>query len=80
MPIHQEVTKKDFKVFYREDAPNTSQVRTSEMGFEEKTPNLLVSLTAYVGGSSVAVAAPPHPQMPATARTQPIDATYRKRK
>ena len=58
----QEVTDKDFDVFYRPDAPSTSQAQAStNMGFEEKTPNLLVLLIAHTRGSSLAVAVPPCP-------------------
>ena len=52
----QEVTDKDFDIFYRTDALNTSQTHTSvEMGFEEKTSDLLALLTAHTGGFSPAV-------------------------
>ena len=53
----QEVTDKDFEVFYCSNAPSTSQAQTSTaMGFEEKTPNLLALLTAHTGRSSPTVA------------------------
>ena len=46
----QEVTDKEFEVFYRPDSSNTSQPHTSaDVGFEEKTPDLLALLTAYTG-------------------------------
>ena len=49
----QEVTDIDFKVFYRIDAPSTSQAHTLEdMGFEKKTLDLLALLTAHAGDSS----------------------------
>nr|POE74894.1 hypothetical protein CFP56_22092 [Quercus suber] len=35
------------------------------MGFEERTPDLLVLLTAYARGSSSAVSIPPRPPTPA---------------
>ena len=47
-PTHQEVTEKDFEVFYYVDALSTSTAHSSaEMGFEEKTPDLLGLLTAH---------------------------------
>ena len=80
-PIHQEVTEKDFKVFYCKDTPSTSIARSSvEMGFEEKTPNLLTLLTAHAGGTSLAVAVTPRPPTPATAYIPPAKATDKKRK
>ena len=58
----QEVTDKDIDVFYHPDAQSTSQAQASaNMGFEEKTPNLLALLIAYTRGSSPAVAVPPCP-------------------
>ena len=52
----QEVADKDFDVFYRTDALDTSQTHTLvEMGFEKKTSNLLTLLTAHAGGFSLAV-------------------------
>ena len=49
----QEVTDRDFEVFYRIDTPGTSQAHTfADMGFEEKTPDLL---TTHAGGSSLAM-------------------------
>ena len=58
----QEVTDRDFEVFYHTDAPSTSQAHTSEdMGFKEKTPNLLGLLIAHAGGSSLVVAMVPGP-------------------
>ena len=77
----QEVIDKDFEVFYRPDALSTSQPPTSvDMGFEEKTPDLLALLIAYTGGSSLAVAVVPHPPTPATTHTSPTDAGDKKRK
>ena len=59
-PIHQVVIEKDFEVFYPKDAPITSTMRSSvEMGFEEKTLNLLTLLTAHVGGTSTVVGVTP---------------------
>ena len=44
----QEVTDKDFNVFYHPDALSTSQAHTpADMGFEEKTPDLLALLKAH---------------------------------
>ena len=69
-PIHQEVTEKDFEVFYREDASNISPARTLvEMSFEEKTPDLLALLTAHAGGSSLTVAVTPCPLTPIATST-----------
>ena len=50
------------------------------MGFKENTLDLLTLLTAHVGGSSLAIAVPPHPQTPVATRIQPPDAADKKRK
>lgn len=50
------------------------------MGFKEKTLDLLTLLTAHAGGSSLAIAVPPHPQTPVATRMQPLDAANKKRK
>lgn len=80
-PIHPEVAKKDFEVIYLEDAPGTSIVRSSgEMGFEEKTPDLLALLTAHVGGSSPTVTMPPRPATSVVTRIPPAEIVNKKRK
>ena len=77
----QEVTDKDFEVFYCPDAPGKSQPYTSiNMGFEEKTPNLLALLTAHAGDFSPAVVVVPRPPTPTATHTSPIDAKDKKRK
>lgn len=80
-PIHPKVKDKDFEVFYHKDAPSTSITHSSrELGFEEKTPDLLTLLTAYAGGSSPAVVVPPQLTTPAMTRTSPAKAANKKRK
>ena len=77
----QEVTDKDFDVFYRIDAPSTSQTHTSaEMGFEEKTSNLLALLTTHARGSFPSVAVVPWPPTSIATNTSSTDARKRKRK
>ena len=80
-PIHQEVTEKVFEVFYLEDASSTSTAHSLvEMGFEEKTPDLLALLTAHAGGSSpIVVMTPRLPTLIAT-HTSPADVANKKRK
>ena len=59
-PIYQVVIEKDFEVFYPKVAPITSTMRSSvEMGFEEKTLDLLTLPTAHVGGISTAMVVTP---------------------
>ena len=70
----QEVTDKDFEVFYCTDASGTSQAHTSaDMGFEKKTPDLLALLTADAGGSFPVVAVVPQPPTPAATHTSSDD-------
>ena len=79
--IHQEVIEKDFEVFYCEDAPSISTAHTSaEMGFKEKTLDLLALLTAHVGGFSSIVIVTTLLLTPAAMRTSPTDAADKKRK
>ena len=51
-----------------------------EMGFEEKTPDLLALLTAHVGGMSLAVVVTPCPPTPVAVHTSPVEAIDKKRK
>ena len=50
------------------------------MGFKEKTLDLLTLLTTHAGGSSLAIAVPPHLQTLVATRIQPPDAANKKRK
>ena len=78
-PIHQEVTKMDFEVFYCEDALCTLAARTSiEIGLEEKTLDLLALLTAYAGGFFPAIAMTPRPPTTVATCTSPADAADKK--
>ena len=77
----QEVTDKDFEVFYRLDAPITSQAQTfTAMSFKEKTPHLLALLTTHAGSSSPVMAVLTRPPTPATTHTSPADVGDKKRK
>ena len=77
----QKVTDKDFEVFYRTDTPGTSQAHTSvDMGFDEKTPNLLALLTTHARGSTLVVAVVPQPPTPATTHTSSANAGDKKKK
>ena len=50
------------------------------MSFEEKTPDLLTLLTAYAGGTSLAVAVTPCPLTPTATSTSSTDAANKKGK
>ena len=77
----QEVIDRDFEVFYRLDAPSTSQTQPSTtMGFEEKTQHLLALLTAHVGGSSPVVAVVTRPPTLAATNMSTTNAEDKKRK
>ena len=77
----QEVTYKDFKVFYHIDTPGTSQAHTfADIGFEEKSPDLLTLLIAQAGGSSPAVAMVPQSPTSTAAHMSFADAGDKKRK
>ena len=72
---------KDFEVFYHKDTLSSSQACTSkDMCFKEKTPDLLVLLTAHAGGSSPAVAVVPRPPTPAATHVSSVDVEDKKRK
>lgn len=78
----QQVTEKDFEVFYHSNAPRISQTQPqANMGFEERTPNLLALLTAYTGGATQTATVTHRPLNPVTAHTLFLaDATEKKRK
>ena len=77
----QEVIDRDFEVFYRSDAPSTSQAQPlTIMGFEEKTLNLLALLTAHAGGSSLTVAVVTRPPTLAATHTSTTNTEDKKRK
>ena len=77
----QEVTDKDFKVFYYTNTLDTSQSHTSvDMGFEEKTPYLFALLTTHVGGFALVVAMVPRPPTSATTHMSSANIGDKKRK
>lgn len=76
---NQEVTDKDFEVFYHQDAPSASK----GVGFEEKTLNLMALLEAHVGSASPVVPmipVAPRPPTPTLGRASSCDAADKNRK
>lgn len=75
------MTDIDIEVFYGTDASGISQAHTSaDMGFEEKTPDLLVVLIAHAEGSTPTVVVVPQPPTLAATHMSSANARDKKRK